>query len=442
MTMDQQTIHEMYQQLIAQFNQARLVGDTNRVPLLRKIVAALGHPDQHFHVIHIAGTNGKGSTGAMLSAILERQGYHVGRFNSPAILNDREQIQFDHQWITEAQFLDSYAEIKPVIKRLGLKTTAVSIFEWQFLISLIWYRNQHADYVILEAGLGGLTDATNAISAPQLTIFTKIAMDHMQILGDTLTKIATQKSKIIKPGTVVVTLAEQQPEVMTVLRAEAAKQSAKFIAPEVDTQVLHRSIDGLTVTLHSDYYDWPQVTLNVLGDFQIQNLSLVLSAVATLQTQGVVISDDAVLMGLQHIHLPDRLTVVARHPLTIVDVAHNPDGMTALTTSLQHLAAGRPINWVVGFLADKAVTQMLQLMLPIAQRVFTVTPDNPQRALAGADLAVQISAIAPHVRVVAMSDMPTALAQAQQTLPADGLIVVAGSFYVARELAAMEAAHD
>ena len=123
MAMNQNTVHDMYIQLIDQFNQARLVGDNNRVPLLRKIVAALDNPDQHYHVIHIAGTNGKGSTGAMLSAILEAQGYQVGRFNSPAILNDREQIQFNHQWITEAAFIDSYNEIKPVVKRLGMANT-------------------------------------------------------------------------------------------------------------------------------------------------------------------------------------------------------------------------------------------------------------------------------------------------------------------------------
>ncbi|GAW99955.1 folylpolyglutamate synthase [Secundilactobacillus mixtipabuli] len=440
--LNQKIVHEMYQQLIDQFNQARLVGDNNRVPLLRKIVAALNHPDQHYHVIHIAGTNGKGSTGAMLSAILEAQGYRVGRFNSPAILNDREQIQFNHQWISEAAFIDSYNEIKPVVKRLGLSTTAISIFEWQFLISLIWYRNQQADYVILEAGLGGLTDATNAISAPQLTVFTKIAMDHMQILGDTLVKIATQKSKIIKPGTSAVTINDQSPEAFEVLQKEAQKQGVALTAPKTSAQVSARSLTGMMVNLHSALFDWPALALNVIGDFQVQNLTLVLTAVAVLKTQNVRITDQAVRTGLQQIQLPDRLTVVSQKPLTIVDVAHNPDGMTALTTSLKKLTRQYKITWILGFLADKAVTPMLELLLPLADRVLTVTPDNPKRALPAEKLASDIRQLSPATHTKAMASMPEALALARQTSSQSSLIVVAGSFYVARELAEMGVTHD
>lgn len=442
MAMNQNTVHDMYVQLIDQFNQARLVGDNNRVPLLRKIVAALDNPDQHYHVIHIAGTNGKGSTGAMLSAILEAQGYQVGRFNSPAILNDREQIQFNHQWITEAAFIDSYNEIKPVVKRLGMTTTEISIFEWQFLISLIWYRNQRADYVILEAGLGGLTDATNAISAPQLTVFTKIAMDHMQILGDTLTKIATQKSKIIKPGTSVVTLADQKPEAFEVLQREAQNQGVLLRAPKTTATVLTRSFTGMTVDLHSDLFNWSALKLNLAGDFQVQNLTLVLTAVAVLKRHRVRITDEAVRTGLQQVRLPDRLTVISQHPLIVVDVAHNPDGMTALTNSLKQLAKQYSLTWVVGFLADKAVTPMLQLLLPLANHVLTVTPDNPKRALPGDELASQIRILSPEVDVQVMSSMLQAMQTARETLPKNGMIVVAGSFYVARELAAMEVDHD
>ncbi len=324
-----------------------------------------------------------------------------------------------------------------MIKRLGLKTTDVSIFEWQFLISLIWYRNQRADYVILEAGLGGLTDATNAISAPQLTVFTRIAMDHMQILGDTLTKIATQKSKIIKPGTTVVTLADQAPEALNVLQKEAQKQDVTLVAPKTKVTILKRSFTGMTVQLHSELFDWPALTLNVAGDFQSENVTLVLTAVAMLRKQLVTLADQAVKTGLQRIQLPGRLTVLSQHPLIVVDVAHNPDGMTALTNSLKPLIKQSSVTWIVGFLADKAVTPMLQLLLPLAERVLTVTPDNPQRALSATQLASQIQALSPTTNVQPMANMSQAMQMARQTLPENGMIVVGGSFYVARELAAM-----
>lgn len=437
--LNQEQVHQAYQQLIEQFNQARLVGDTNRVPLLKRLVAALDHPEQRYHVIHIAGTNGKGSTGAMLAAILEQQGYRVGRFSSPAIINDREQLQVNHQWISEAAFLDGYNEILPVAQRLGLAATDISIFEWQFLISLIWFKNEGVSYVILEAGLGGLTDATNAISAPQLTVFTKIALDHTQILGDTITKIATQKSKIIKPGTVAVTLADQASAALTVLQKEADQQGVRLIAPTATMTIDQLTPTNTVITGHSDLFDWSQLRLNVTGQFQAQNLALVLTTVAVLRQQHVVLSDDAVRTGLQQIQLPDRLTEVNQTPLTLVDVAHNPDGMRALVNSLTVMAPGQHIIWILGVLADKAVTEMLATLLPTAKQILTVTPANPQRALPAVELTQQIKVLAPALSVQTMSDMPTALASAQQNWTKADIIVVSGSFYVARELAAIGA---
>lgn len=437
--LNQEQVHQAYQQLIEQFNQARLVGDTNRVPLLKRLVAALGHPEQHYQVIHIAGTNGKGSTGAMLGAILEQQGYRVGRFSSPAIINDREQLQVNHQWISKAAFLDGYAEILPVAQRLGLAATDISIFEWQFLICLIWFKNEGVTYAILEAGLGGLTDATNAISAPQLTVFTKIALDHTQILGDTITKIATQKSKIIKPGTVAVTLADQAPDALTVLQQEADQQGVRLVAPTATMTIDQLTPTHMVITGHSDLFDWSQLQLNVTGQFQAQNLALVLTAVAVLRQQHVVLSDDAVRTGLQQIQLPDRLTEVKQTPLTLVDVAHNPDGMRALVSSLTAMVPGQHVIWILGVLADKAVTEMLETLIPTAKQILTVTPANPQRALPATELTKQIQQLAPTLNVQTMSDMPTALASAQQNWTKADIIVVSGSFYVARELAAIGA---
>ncbi len=429
-------IHALYTQLIDQFNQSRLVGDTNRVPLLKKIVATLGHPDQTYHVIHIAGTNGKGSTGAMLGAVLEQQGYRVGRFSSPAILNDREQIQLNHKWISEAAFIDSYEEIKPVVQRLGMPLDGVSIFEWQFLVTLIWFKNQRVDYAILEAGLGGLTDATNAISAPQLTIFTKIAMDHMAILGDTITKIATQKSKIIKPGTTAVTLAAQPADAMRVLQAEADRQGVSLSAPETRVTDVTIAPTWIEATLQNTLFSWGGLRVNVTGTFQLQNLTLILTAIAELRRQHVVITDEAVRNGLQHVHLPGRFTQLSASPLTYADVAHNPDGMAALVQSIQAIDPEPNVTWILGVLADKAVTPMLTSLLPTAKAVYTVTPDNPMRALPAQQLAADIAALDPNVSVQVMPDMPTAWQTVHQAATG-GPIVVSGSFYVVRELAEM-----
>lgn len=430
-----QAIHEAYQRLIEQFNQARLVGNANRVPLLRKIVAALSHPEQFAHVIHIAGTNGKGSTGAMLAAVLQAAGYRVGRFSSPAILNDREQLQVNGDWISEAAFIDTYDEILPVLGNLGLQATDISIFEWQFLISLVWSRNEHVDYMIIEAGLGGLTDATNAISAPQLTIFTRIGLDHTQILGDTITKIAIQKSKIIKPDTTVVTLADQTPDALTVLRQEASTQAVPLELTEDLPQLKSMTPTGMTVMTN----DGIPLKLNIIGTYQLENLALVLKSLTVLRQKNVVITNEQLTAGLAAVQLPDRLTVVGHDPLTLVDVAHNVDGMAALTASLHQMLPEQPLTWIVGVLADKNVDGIIAQILPVAQAVVTVTPDNPTRALPAAALAKRMLLMDSQANVQAAQSMAAALTTAKQLATEAGAIVISGSFYVAREVAELMA---
>ncbi|MFC6180956.1 bifunctional folylpolyglutamate synthase/dihydrofolate synthase [Lactiplantibacillus daowaiensis] len=431
------TITARYTQLLAQLNQAMLVTEANRVPLLRRIMRHLNQPDRHFHVIHIAGTNGKGSTGAMLAAVLQAQGYHVGRFSSPAINDAREQLQVDGRWIKPAEFIDTYQEIVPVLTNMGLQAADVSVFEWFFLIGMVWFRNVGADWAIVEAGLGGQYDATNALAGPQVTVFTKIALDHTRILGSTIEAIAHNKAKIIKPKTTVVTLADQAPAARAVLQAEAANQGVALVTPAaLKTQVVHRDITGTTVNIHSQLYDWSQLTLGLVGDYQLQNLSLALAVIAVLQRQLVTISETAVKTGLAHVRVPGRFTILQRSPLMIADGAHNPDGMQALVHSVQTLLPQRPIVWVVGVLRDKAYEQMLQQLVPAAQVVITNTPANPERALSAEALAAEAKTMttAGQPRVLAAPDIQAAITLAKTQVAANGAIAIAGSFYVMREL--------
>lgn len=431
------TIEAQYTALLAQLNQAMLANDADRVPLLRRIMRHLNHPDRHFHVIHIAGTNGKGSTGAMLASVLQAQGLRVGRFSSPAINDPREQLQVNGHWIQPAEFLDSYHEIVPVLTNMGLKAADISVFEWFFLISMVWFRNQNLDWAIVEAGLGGQYDATNALAWPQVTVFTKIALDHTRILGSTLDAIARNKSKIIKSKTTVVTLANQDPAAQAVLQAEAARQGVPIVRPtRLNWQVHDREITGTTLDIASDQYQWQNLKLGLVGDYQLQNLSLVLTVIAVLKRHSITISDTAVRTGLAQVQVPGRLTVLQTEPLIVADGAHNPDGMQALVKSLQTLLPGRSLVWVVGVLKDKAYEQMLMTLLPAAQVVITNTPQQPDRALPAKVLAATAEqlAITDQPQVMAADDIQSALALAQQKVAENGAIVVAGSFYVMREL--------
>ena len=435
--MDSATIQQQYETLVGQLNQAMLVTKHDRVPLLRRIMAHLGQPDRYFHVSHLAGTNGKGSTGAMLASILQAQGYRVGRFSSPAINDDREQLQVDGQWISPADFIDTYHEIVPVLTNMGLTPAAISIFEWYFLIGMVWFRNQAIDWAIVEAGLGGQYDATNALAGPQLTIVTKIALDHQKILGKSITAIAHNKSKIIKPKTQVVTLADQNPAALTVLKAEADRQGVPLIqAKQLQLTVVQSTIDGSIVDATSDLFTWSKLQLGLVGGYQVQNLGLVLTAVAVLRQQRVKLSDEAIRAGLRQVTLPGRLTVLQRQPLILADGAHNPDGMQALVKSVQALLPQRQLIWVVGVLRDKDYQTMLTTLLPAATVLITNTPANPERALPAAQLAQTATALdSPNKPVVLVAaDIQAALNLAQQEATENSVIIVTGSFYVMREL--------
>lgn len=444
--MDAATIERRYQKLLGQLNQAMLANNHQRVPLLRRIMAHLGHPDHYYHVIHIAGTNGKGSTGAMLGSVLQAQGYRVGRFSSPAINDAREQLQFNGTWISPAEFIDTYHEILPVLKNMGLAASDVSVFEWFFLISVVWFRNQNVQWAVIEAGLGGLYDATNALASPQLTVFTKIALDHTAILGPTITAIAQNKSKIIKPHTTVVTLADQHPDALAVLQTEALNQGVRLVtAKHAQLTITQQTLTQMTVDAHSQCFDWTQLTLGLGASYQLQNLQLVLTVVSVLQHQQVNLTNAAVRTGLQQVSLPGRATVLQTDPLIIADGAHNPDGMRALVSSAQTLLAGRHLIWVVGVLQDKAYPDMMAALLPAADVVITNTPANPERALPAAQLArtatamltpafMTANAMATAPEILTATTITDALTQAQQRATPNSAILVTGSFYVIREL--------
>ncbi|MEJ1320855.1 Mur ligase family protein [Latilactobacillus sakei] len=204
-----------------------LYGEDERVTLLRQILKAMGHPDHAFSIIHVCGTNGKGSTSAMIAAILQASGYSVGLFTSPHIMAVEESIQINRQLISKAQFARLLTTVQTVLKKLGFDpTTDLSYFETLVLVALVYFKQQQVDYVLWECGLGGALDATNAVDRVAYTLFTKISLDHMALLGDTIEAIATTKSKIIRPQTPVIVAPEQTKTTLHVLQAEVRRQSA------------------------------------------------------------------------------------------------------------------------------------------------------------------------------------------------------------------------
>ena len=429
------TNQQDYQKLIAKMNQQMLVTDDDRVPLLQQILAKLGHPDHAYQIIHIAGTNGKGSTGAMLAAVLQKNGYHIGHFSSPAMLDDREQIKIDGQMIGYTDFLQAYQLINDQLPA-NFATNSLSIFEWFTLIALVAFQQAKVDFVILEVGLGGTNDATNAISAPLLALITHIDYDHTRILGHSIRKIATQKSGIIKTGSTVIVAPHQKRITRTVLRNVAGQQQVPIhFVNNIRLKVLAHNFTGTTVQISGPLIPNQTIQLGLIGGFQLDNLATVLSATTWLQKNNVQLDQRLIHEALAQLKIAGRMQVVQHHPTVILDGAHNPDGAKQLVHSLKKLAPNHKITFLLGFLADKNYLEMLQNYLPLAKEIYVNTPSQHQRALDKDQLSktIQTHFSFPKEQLFNEPDAHASLSTALKHAATDDVIVITGSFYFIKQ---------
>ena len=413
---------ETYDQINAGFNRQMLGGQQNRVKFLRRILTRLGNPDQRFKVIHIAGTNGKGSTGTMLEQGLQNAGHRVGYFSSPALVDDREQIKVNDHLISKKDFAITYQKI---IKHLpaGLSPDDITIFEWWTLIMLQYFADQRVDWAVIECGLGGQDDATNIISAPFITVITHIALDHTRILGPTITKIAQAKAGIIKTGTKQVFVApHQEKDALTIIKEKAHQQGVELT--QADTQTI---VDGKAILKanHKIY----KVPFNLFGAFQSENLGTVVSVFNFLFQRGLVTSWRPLLSTFATVKIAGRMQKIADHPPVILDGAHNPDAAKQLTKTISKLPHNK-IIMVLGFLADKNIGQMAKIYQQVADEIIITTPDHPTRALEASELG-------PALPQAIIADNPrTGLAMAKKIAKPNDLIIVTGSFYTIKDIEA------
>ena len=408
-----------YQTLRGQMDHRMLAGDPSRVVALATVLHQLSDIDQQFHVIHIAGTNGKGSTGAFLAQALRNAGHVVGHFASPAIHDERDQTMIGSRSISADQYC---AGMRQIMAQAHLDAAAFTDFEWDVLVTRWWFADQHCDWVVLEAGLGGATDATNAISAPDLAVFTHFALDHTAILGDTIEKIAENKAQIIKPGTQVVIASHQTPQALAVIKqtAKAHHAAGCLDASDVVLTPRYTTWRGTTAQLA----DGQTVTVRMLGGFQLANAQTAIAAGRWLVASHVLSDLAPVYQALAQVQLPGRMQVIQHDPTVVVDAGHNPDAFAQVLAQIRQLLPqnGR-LLLVAGFLKDKAVDQLAQAA-QTANEIWVTTPDHPTRALAGAKLQTLI----PNSTLVAnvQAGRDAAVAKAK---PLD-VVLVAGSFYL------------
>ncbi len=325
------------------------------------VMNKLGNPQNEFPSIHIAGTNGKGSVSAMLSNVFKTAGYKTGLFISPFIIDFRERIQIDGEFISEADLI-KYAE--KIIK------TEINLTEFEFITALafLYFKEQKCDIVIAETGLGGRFDATNSLKNTVATVITKIGLDHSAILGDTIEKIAYEKCGIIKGSPVTVISPYQKQEALEVI----SKEANKLIVPnENGLKILNCDETGTHIIYKGKNYE-----LSLLGEYQIENALTVIEAV---ENSGYNISYETVSRALSSTYFPARAEIISKNPLVILDGAHNPDGADALARILKKYCG--KATAIIGAMKDKDYERVLSSTLPYCKSAVTVTVENMPRSL-------------------------------------------------------------
>lgn len=389
---------------------------------IKSLLGELGNPQNDLKFIHIAGTNGKGSMLAMLSGILEEAGYRVGRYISPTVLGYEERFQINRIWMAEDELALFVSEVKEAAERTEQKYNLTpTVFEIETAIAFLYFQRKHCDYVVLETGMGGLTDATNVVETTELCVFASISMDHLGILGNTLEEIAQTKSGIMKKGADVVS-ARQKEYVSAILEAKAEMLGCRFVMVEPEQTVIEK--ESLERQVFS-YKEYEHMKLGLLGRYQTDNAATVLEAVEMLKKRGVFIPQEAVRKGMETVCWPGRFQVLSENPLVIADGAHNEDASLRLAENIRTYLPGKKIYGVMGVFRDKEYEKMLEILSPYLTEVCAVDLPNRERTLEKE--ALKKAASAAGIPAKTAETIEEALRQAEKDAGEEGTVLVFGS---------------
>lgn len=388
----------------------------------------LGHPQQHFKSIHVAGTNGKGSTSHALCSILMEAGYKVGLYTSPHLKSFTERIKISGEQIPEQEVVDFVVENKTI-----LETLKPSFFEMTVAMAFWYFAKGQVDVAVIEVGMGGRLDSTNVIS-PEVAIITNIGFDHMQFLGDTLEKIAGEKAGIIKKDTPVV-ISTQQEETTEVFEKIASIQNAPIYFAENSFRIkpLGRTTDNKNL-FEVDHKDLTKkLELDLLGNYQKNNLPGILQAVEILKEKGYHISDENLAKGLSQVikntGLKGRWQILGNSPWIICDTGHNEDGIKYILSQINEYSYNQ-LFMIIGMVADKDVSKVLSLFPKDARYIFCQA--NIPRAMPAEDLSKKAKEVG--LEGIIINDVNQAIAWAKKKASKEDLIFIGGSTFVVAEI--------
>ena len=386
---------------------------------VRELLDRMGCPEKDLKYVHIAGTNGKGSTASMTASILQKAGYKVGLYTSPHIYRFHERIRVNGLDISDEDLAAITEYVKPHAQAMADHPTE---FELVFCIAIEYFRRAGCDIVVLEVGMGGAMDATNTIGVPEVAVITNIGLDHTGFLGDTVEQIATEKCGIFKEGGSAVVY-RSTPGVEAVFETMAAERNVTLKKADFDSLVsVSHSLEGQVF----DCGNRKALELPLLGEHQLHNASVVLSIADTLIEKGWAITEAHIRQGLKEVSWPGRFHIVKRDPLFIVDGGHNPQCLESLVQNIIDYLPGRKIVALTGVLADKDYGQMYKPVMPYIHQFVCITPPN-DRKLEAKELAKHLTAAG--AKAQAAESIPQGVAMAQSLAGKDGVVLCFGSLY-------------
>ncbi len=394
---------------------------------IKALLDILGNPQDKLKVIHVAGTNGKGSTSTMISNILIKNGFNTGLYISPYVTDFRERIQFNGNMIEHSELAECVEKVKNAVEILLEKGEQTTEFEALTATAFVYYAKKKCDFVVLEVGLGGRFDATNVIKAPFVSVIASVSLDHTNILGDTVEKIAAEKCGIIKFGGETVTYPLQNGEALGVIKDTCEKRMNSLRIPDVSKLITgEQNIEGTRVC-----YDGIDYLLPLAGEHMVYNSITAIEAIRSLSRFGIVIPESVISSGIESSVMPARMELIKKKPVVILDGGHNEGCANALADYIRKHLSGKRIIMVSSMMADKDYSSYLRLVAPFAD-VFIATKADVPRALSSDELS---AAASEYCRVTHSVPEPLkAITAAANITESDEVLIVCGSFYLAGEV--------
>lgn len=410
---------------------------------MRELLQRLGNPQQRIPAIHVAGTKGKGSTSAMIAAVLTAAGYRVGLFTSPHVEKLEERFVVNGELVDEQSLVSLVQTIVPHVEAMLSEAPDTRLTFFELITAIAWQRfsNAKVDVAVLEVGLGGRLDTTNVCN-PLTTVITNISFDHTAILGDTLAEIAGEKAGIIKQGVPVISGVDADEARPVIQRISESHQSQLWqLGQEIDFRFAPATqpgspVFGGQVDVQTPRRVWADIPVKLAGRHQAKNAALALAAIDSIEDSRFQVKTKHAIAGMESLNWPLRIEVVSNDPLIILDAAHNEASMRALADTLIEDYANRPRTLIFGTTTDKDVSAMIQVALDCFDHIILTCYSTNPRAVSVNELRQTAIAISDREFQVA-SDLATAHELALRQNPSDGLICVAGSFFLAAEMQAL-----